>query len=277
MSRQNPRRPASSRTPVSRPRRVAGQGSAPSDPSTETPEVAEAAEAPTVPPEGPRVEPPEPEPEETAEADATDETDESGESGESGEPETDGRDRLVPSPDVADRPGLGPLFESRRATVVLAVLAAVLVLAAGGMFAVDAARDEPVTASKMPVRISEDDATAAVAEAAKSAQTILTRTYQGYDKEVDDATALMTSAFAKRFRTTTDDVKDKFVADKTDQQVRVVAQGVVHATRTEVQALLFLNQYVSKDGGDTVYTPYRALVTVVHTDSGWIVSDLDTK
>ena len=56
-----------------------------------------------------------------------------------------------------------------------------------------------------------------------------------------------------------------------------MAQGVVHATRTEVQALLFLNQYVSKDGGDTTYTPYRALVTVVHTDRGWLVSDLETK
>ena len=57
----------------------------------------------------------------------------------------------------------------------------------------------------------------------------------------------------------------------------MVAQGVVHATRTEVQALVFLNQYVSKDGGDTTYTPYRALVTVVHTDRGWLVSALDTK
>jgi len=44
-----------------------------------------------------------------------------------------------------------------------------------------------------------------------------------------------------------------------------------------VQALVFLNQYVSKDGGDTTYTPYRALVTVVHTDRGWLVSGLDTK
>ena len=56
-----------------------------------------------------------------------------------------------------------------------------------------------------------------------------------------------------------------------------VAQGVVHATRTEVQALVFLNEYVSKDGGDTTYTPYRALVTVVHTDRGWLVSGIDTK
>ena len=87
----------------------------------------------------------------------------------------------------------------------------------------------------------------------------------------------MTAAFAKEYRQTAEDIKADFVAAKTDIQVRVVAQGVVHATRTEVQALLFLNQYVSKDGGDTTYTPYRALVTVVHTDRGWLVSDLDTK
>ena len=57
----------------------------------------------------------------------------------------------------------------------------------------------------------------------------------------------------------------------------MIGQGVVHATRTEVQALLFLNYYVSKDGGDTTYTAYRALVTVVHTNRGWLVSGIDTK
>ncbi len=57
----------------------------------------------------------------------------------------------------------------------------------------------------------------------------------------------------------------------------MVAQGVVHATRTEVQALVFLNLYVSKDAGDTTYTPYRVLVTVLHTDRGWLVSALDTQ
>jgi Mce-associated membrane protein len=87
----------------------------------------------------------------------------------------------------------------------------------------------------------------------------------------------MTDAYAKEFRKAADDVEDGFVAAKTDQQARVVAQGVVHATRTEVQALLFMNYYVSKDGSDTTYTPYRVLVTVVHTDRGWLVSDIDTK
>ena len=88
----------------------------------------------------------------------------------------------------------------------------------------------------------------------------------------------MTDGFAKDYRRTAEDIKPDFVSAKTEIEARVVAQGVVHATRTEVQALVFLNEYVTKDGGgDTTYTPYRALVTVVHTDRGWLVSALDTK
>jgi Mce-associated membrane protein len=185
-----------------------------------------------------------------------------------------------PQPAVAEeRAGIASLFDSRRVTTVLVTLVAVLALAAGGLFAWDALSggDAAAQPSSQPVVISGDDATAGVDAAAKAAEKILTRSYQDYDKQVDEATALMTPAFAKQFRETAGDVEQQFVKDKTDQQARVVAQGVVHATRTEVQALVFLNYYVSKDGGDTTYTAYRALVTVVHTDRGWLVSGIDTK
>jgi Mce-associated membrane protein len=234
VSRENPRRPSSSRAPVSRPRRVAGQGSAPA--------------------EGTQVEPVE-----TTDAETP--------------------DLLEPAPDVvAGSRGLSALFESRRVTRILVTLVVVLALAAGGLLIWDAvSSDDQASPSKQPVVISGDDATEAVAAAAKSAETIVATSYQDYDDQVDEATALMTDAFAKQYRQTAEDIKPDFVEAKTDIQVQIVAQGVVHATRTEVQALLFLNQYVSKDGGDTTYTPYRALVTVVHTDRGWLVSNLDTK
>ena len=62
--------------------------------------------------------------------------------------------------------------------------------------------------------------------------------------------------------------------------MKAVAQGVVQASPAQVQALLFLNQYVEKvqDGKPrTAYAQYRALVTVVHTDQGWLVSNIETK
>jgi Mce-associated membrane protein len=190
-----------------------------------------------------------------------------------------GAERPPQPPEAPDeRAGLASLFDSRRATTVLLSVVAVLALVAGGLFAWDALRDDDAaTPSKQPIVIGSDDATAGVDAAAKAAETILTRSYQDYDKQLDDATALMTAAFAKEFRQTATEVEEEFVAARTEQQARVVGQGVVHATRTEVQALVFLNQYVSKDAGDTTYTPYRLLVTVIHTDRGWLVSALDTK
>ncbi|WP_028652353.1 hypothetical protein [Nocardioides halotolerans] len=161
---------------------------------------------------------------------------------------------------------------------MLVSLVAVLALVGGGLFAWDALGENDVAKpSRQPVVVGSDDATGAVDAAATAATTILTRDWEHYDEQIDEAVALMTGGFAKDFRAKADDVKPGFVEAKVDQQVRVVAQGVVHATRTEVQALLFMNYYVSKDGGDTTYTPYRVLVTVLHTDRGWLVSDIDTK
>jgi Mce-associated membrane protein len=243
VTRQAPRRPSSSRVPVSRPRRVAGQTAEPAPAGTV--EVRE-AEPPAGAPLTEAVEIP------AAEA---------------------------PAQPAATKPGWAALFDSRRATTVLVTLVAVLALVAGGLFAWDAlGRDDGVAQpSTRPVVLGGDDATAGVDAAAQAAATILTRSYQLYDKQIDEAAALMTTSFAKEFRDKADDVEPEFVAAKVDQQVRVVAQGVAHATRTEVQALLFMNYYVSKDGGDTTYTPYRVLVTVLHTDQGWLVSDIDTQ
>ena len=60
---------------------------------------------------------------------------------------------------------------------------------------------------------------------------------------------------------------------------------MVRASDSQVQALLFLDQYVTKKGdprgggaqqAGTDYTPFRALVTMVRTDHGWLVDNIDT-
>lgn len=147
----------------------------------------------------------------------------------------------------------------------------------------DLGDDDPIPVPDgRPVVLNQLAVQEGVEAAALAAQTMFARNWDSYDQGVEDAVALMTEEFAEQYRETTDDVRRKFIAEKTQVQVRVVAQSVARANDTELQALLFLNQYTVKDeaegeDGTTTYTPYRALVTMVHTDGGWLVDAVETK
>lgn len=265
--KRTPRRPSSA-SPTSRPRRVAGQGTAPAAPS-EPDHPAEEPGAGQQPEPAERSESPEPDPEPEAEPEA--------------EPEPDVATEPEPKPD----PGPSFVASARMTRILLAVVAVLAVLTLAGGIYVWVHDDEPQTAvddgpavaadAQTPVRISSDDAQVAVAAAAQAAYTIVATSYQDYDAQVEEAAELMTPAFADDYRKTAADVEDAIVSSKTEVQVSVVAQGVVRADQDEVQALVFLNQVVTKNGKQPVFTPYRALVTVVNTDQGWLVSDLQTK
>ena len=56
-----------------------------------------------------------------------------------------------------------------------------------------------------------------------------------------------------------------------------IGEAVTRATGSTVQALLFLNQYVTKKGAQTSFSEYRALVTVVDTPDGWLIDQIDTQ
>ena len=138
-------------------------------------------------------------------------------------------------------------------------------------------REEPVVSAGRPVVTGEVAHRSAVDAASQAADEIVSTSYKNYDEQVDQAVGKMTDGFAAKYRQTAKDVRDQFVDAKKEVQVEVAAASVVRADESQVQALLFLNQYVTTDGKDTSYTPYRALVTVVDTDQGWLVSDIETK
>lgn len=166
---------------------------------------------------------------------------------------------------------------SGRATIALVVALVLLVgaLAAEGWYL--KLREDPIVSASRPVVTGEIAHRAAVEAASQSVTDILTYGYQDFDAQIDEATAQMTDSFAQQFRDTAEDIKGDFVADRTEQEVKIVAASVVQASAQQVRALLFLDQYVAKAGKGTAVTPYRALVTVVHTDSGWLVSDIETQ
>ncbi len=168
----------------------------------------------------------------------------------------------------------------RRTTWILVAVIAVLALV-GIAEIVYLARDpEPTVSASHPIVTGDVSHRAAVEAAASSTEQILSTTYQDYDSQVDKATEKMTDAFAKTYRETADGLGEKYAEQKLKLQVKVVAQGVVQASPAQVKALLFLNQYVEKEENGqpkTSYAQYRALVTVVHTDHGWLVSNIETQ
>ena len=58
---------------------------------------------------------------------------------------------------------------------------------------------------------------------------------------------------------------------------QVVSSAVVRATDQQVQALVYLDSFVSERGGEPVRLPYRTLVSMTKTGHGWLVSDIETR
>ena len=136
---------------------------------------------------------------------------------------------------------------------------------------------DPKPTADRPVTVSDLAEATAVDAAGKSVAEILSTSYDDYDAQATQAESLMTESFALKYSQTSDDIKDAFIAAKTKVEMTVAWAGVYRASADQVQALLFLDQVVTKGSGGPTVTPYRALVTVLKTDKGWLVSDIETR
>ena len=168
---------------------------------------------------------------------------------------------------------------SRRPTRFLVGLLGLLVLlalvAAGEAFYVYG-QDDPVVSSGRPVVTGKVAATSAVDAAARSAVDIVSSSHGTYDEQVDLAASKMTDTFAEEFRQTKTEIREDFIAQETEVTAEVAAQGVVQASPEQVVALVFLDQSTTKAGTDLNVAQYKILVTVVRTDGGWLVSQMET-
>ena len=71
-------------------------------------------------------------------------------------------------------------------------------------------------------------------------------------------------------------MKAQVVSSRTRTTTRVASAGVVRAAPDQVQALLFLDQRVSAGNGPPSYNARSALLTMVRTDRGWLVDNVQT-
>ncbi|MBU2073208.1 MAG: hypothetical protein KJ938_02105, partial [Actinobacteria bacterium] len=139
--------------------------------------------------------------------------------------------------------------------------------------------DEPsaTVSAERPVVVPERTWRPAVEAAAQGAEIVLGASWESYDEGIDRARGVMTDEFADTYLATKEDVREEFVDQRTEVEVRVLGQAVTRATGSSVQALLFFNQYVTKKGAQTSFSEYRALVTVVDTPDGWLIDQIDTQ
>lgn len=161
----------------------------------------------------------------------------------------------------------------RTAWVLVALLAALLAAEAWVIWF----REPPAPTADRPVTVSDVTQAAAVDVAESSVKEILSTTWQDYDAEAAKARDLMTSDFAAKYGETSDEIKQAFVEAKTEVDINVAWAGVYRAGPDQVQALLFLDQVVTRAGRDPRTVPFRALVTVVPSDGRWLVADVDTR
>ncbi len=186
------------------------------------------------------------------------------------------------APEPVAEPASASLFASSRATRWLAAAFVVLLVAVPAEFVYwqyfsDSSVSSDAPSDAQPVSVPQSEFRPGVEAAAQSAEVILGSSHESYDEGIEDATALMTEEFATQYVETKEDVREEFIDARTTVEVRMLAQGVVRASPSQVQALLFFNQYVTKKGEQTSFSEYRALVTVVDTADGWLVSDIETQ
>jgi Mce-associated membrane protein len=161
----------------------------------------------------------------------------------------------------------------RRTLVVVAVLLV-------GLFGVEAwylLSGTPQPGADRPVVVGDLVARSVVDAAAQDLTQITSTSYRNYDEQVAEATAVMTPEFAATYRATAASLAPTFEERQREIAAQVVSSAVVRATDQQVQALVYLDSFVSERGGEPVRLPYRTLVTMTKTGHGWLVSNIETR
>lgn len=163
-----------------------------------------------------------------------------------------------------------------------------LILVAAAVVGWLATRDEPT--AKVPsaeedgsyvVGTLPDDAEPAVRACADGLARALSYDYRSLDADLDRATALMTTAFGKRFRDTWEKTTRRDAsAKKVVTKAVVRGAGLVTSDGGKVRCLTFLDQVLVRSTGiDKGSEPVkvsqnRVTVSVREVDGTWLVDDI---
>jgi Mce-associated membrane protein len=154
-------------------------------------------------------------------------------------------------------------------TVVLVVLCIPVAAAASVLYVRD--RDG---------RAGEHARTAATAAAEQAVRDILSYDYRTLDKDIAQAEADTTGAFAQQYRRTAGELQTQAAQLKAIVQATPSTPGIVSADRHEVVVLLFVDQasvkqVAGKKTPTTRIDQSRVRMTMTNVGGRWLVSQLD--
>jgi Mce-associated membrane protein len=114
----------------------------------------------------------------------------------------------------------------------------------------------------------------ALAGATAAAQALFSYDYRTFDASVANGKTFAAGNFAKEYATTTASLKGPAQTEHAVVRAQVSAVGVVHASATEVELLVYLNQYRSNVNitGEKV-DQNRVRLTMVPVGGDWKVSN----
>ncbi len=166
-----------------------------------------------------------------------------------------------PSPDADPQAAREPRRVSFRWAVPPIV--AVVLLAFVALFAWTQERE---------ARARQDASRDSVAAAEAAARAIFSYDHKGFDAAVNNGRAFTTGEFTKEYEQTTSALKPAVMSEQAVVRAEVSAAGVVTASSSQVEVLLYVNQYrknVNIQGEKMDQN--RIVLTMVRTPEGWKV------
>jgi Mce-associated membrane protein len=140
----------------------------------------------------------------------------------------------------------------------------------------DAAVAADAPTAQMPVVLSDLETRSVVEQAAQDATAILSVSWRSYDDQVTRVSSMMTPDFARQYQSTRQDIRKPFIKQRTTVTTQIDNQGVISASPTEVDVLLYLTESTTKHGDGLTVQQFRVTVTMTRSGSGWLVAKLDT-
>ena len=129
---------------------------------------------------------------------------------------------------------------------------------------------------RQPDVATSSDRVAAVGSASTTLESLLSYSYQTFDKHVAEVEPQLTSPFLDQFRgTASDTLKTLATTNQTVVQAKVYSVGVMDATADSVRVLAYVNQATTtKAQPDPQIDQNRVIATMTRSGTRWLVSDL---